>query len=84
MCNLANPFELEETVSERFEQPKEKKLTPPEVYRMAAEIYEKLPEGQKLEVIEALCNMVGRTAVLLSVAGIESLKRYSAFSESKS
>jgi len=50
-------------VSERFEQPKEKKLTPPEVYRMAAEIYEKLPEGQKLEVIEALCNMVGRTAV---------------------
>jgi len=50
-------------VSEQLEQPKKKKLTPPEVYRMAAEIYEKLPEGQKLEVIEALCNMVGRTAV---------------------
>ena len=50
-------------MSEQLEQPKEKKLTPPEVYRMAAEIYEKLPEGQKLEVIEALCNMVGRTAI---------------------
>ena len=55
-------------MSERFEQPKKKKLTPPEVYRMAAEIYEKLPEGQKLEVIEALCNMVGRTAVNLRIA----------------
>lgn len=41
----------------------EKKLTPAEVYRKAAEIYESLPEGQELEVIEALCNMMGRTAV---------------------
>ena len=41
----------------------EKKLTPSEIYRRAAEIYESLPEGQELEVIEALCNIVGRTAV---------------------
>ncbi len=41
----------------------EKKLTPAEIYRKAAEIYENLPEGQELEVIEALCNMVGRTAI---------------------
>jgi len=52
-------------VSERLEQPKEqqkKRLTPAEIYRMAADIYESLPEGQELAVIEALCNMVGRTA----------------------
>jgi hypothetical protein len=42
---------------------KKQKLSPPEIYRLAAEIYEKLPKGQKLEVIEALCNMEGRTAV---------------------
>ena len=42
---------------------KEKRLPPPEIYRIAAQIYEKLPEGQELEVIEALCNMEGRTAV---------------------
>ena len=52
-------------MSERLEQPKEqqkKRLTPAEIYRMAADIYESLPEGQELAVIEALCNMVGRTA----------------------
>jgi hypothetical protein len=70
MCNLPNPF-LEEIVSERLEQPREqekKKLTPAEIYRVAADIYESLPEGQELEVIEALCHMVGRTAVSLYVA----------------
>ena len=55
-------------MSERLEQPREqekKKLTPAEIYRVAADIYESLPEGQELEVIEALCNMEGRTAVNL-------------------
>jgi hypothetical protein len=55
-------------VSERLEQPREqkkKKLTPAEIYRVAADIYERLPKGQELEVIEALCNMVGRTATVL-------------------
>jgi len=65
MCNLANPFGLEEEMSEQLEQPKEKRLTPAEIYRVAADIYESLPKGQKLEVIEALCNMVGRTATAL-------------------
>jgi len=66
-----NRLSQEEVVSERPEQPKEqqkKRLTPAEIYRMAADIYESLPEGQELEVIEALCNMVGRTAVNLQIA----------------
>ena len=57
-------------MSERLEQPREekkKKLTPAEIYRVAADIYESLPEGQELEVIEALCNMVGRTATPIFV-----------------
>ena len=41
----------------------QKNLTPAEIYRKAAEIYESLPKGQELDVIEALCNMMGRTAV---------------------
>jgi len=66
-----NPLSQEEIVSERLEQPREqkkKKLTPAEIYRVAADIYESLPEGQELAVIEALCNMVGRTAVNLQIA----------------
>ena len=66
-------------MSERLEQPREekkKKLTPAEIYRVAADIYESLPEGQELAVIEALCNMMGRTAVskkylLARVLGIQ-------------
>ena len=51
-------------MNERLEQPKkQRRLTPAEIYKAAVEIYEKLPEGQELAVIEALCNMVGRTAV---------------------
>ncbi len=52
-------------MNEQLEQPKEKGLTPAEIYRKAAKIYESLPEGQELAVIEALCNMVGRTATVL-------------------
>jgi len=54
------------------EKPKQK-LTPAEIYRKAAEIYESLPEGQELAVIEALCNMVGRTAVSIRVFSARSL-----------
>jgi len=69
--SLKNPLSQEEIVSERLEQPGEqekKRLTPAEIYRVAADIYESLPEGQELAVIEALCNMVGRTAVNLQIA----------------
>ncbi len=52
----------------------EKKLTPAEVYRKAAEIYESLPEGQELEVIEALCNMMGRTAIPVFVLKAKALE----------
>ena len=52
----------------------EKKLTPSEIYRRAAEIYENLPEGQELEVIEALCNMVGRTAIPVYVLKAKALE----------
>jgi len=61
-----NRLSQEEVVSERPEQPKEqqkKRLTAAEIYKLAAEIYESLPEGQEDEAIEALCNMVGRTAI---------------------
>lgn len=46
----------------------QKNLTPAEIYRKAAEIYESLPKGQELDVIEALCNIMGRTAVNLQIA----------------
>ena len=58
-------------MSEKQNQPK--KLTPAEICRIAADIYESLPEGYELAVIEALCNMEGRTAVSIRVFSARSL-----------
>ena len=47
-------------MSERLEQPREqkkKRLTPAEIYRVAADIYESLPEGYKGLIISALVGL---------------------------
>jgi len=58
-------------MNEQLEQPKER-LTPAEIYRKAAKIYESLPEEYKEPIISALVdmwNMERKTKPLTSKEG---------------